>query len=112
MKFAVSIAALALALAGAAGPCMADGSADADMLARGKVLFQTATPACAVCHTLKDAGAMGAVGPNLDELKPGLEQVRSALIDGVGVMPSFADILSEDDLNAVAEYVVSASKGG
>ena len=110
MKFAVSIA--ALALAGAAGPCMADGSADPDMLARGKVLFQTATPACAVCHTLEDAGATGGVGPNLDELKPGLEQVRRALIDGVGVMPSFADTLSEDDLNAVAEYVVSASKGG
>lgn len=110
MKFAVSI--VALALAGAAGSSMADSGADADMLARGKALFQTATPACAVCHTLADAGATGAVGPNLDELKPGLEQVRSALIDGVGVMPSFADILSEDDLNAVAEYVVSASKGG
>ena len=110
MKFAVSI--VALAMAGAAGSCMAEGSADAAMLARGKALFQTeATPACAVCHTLADAGAAGAVGPNLDELKPGLEQVKRALIDGVGVMPSFADTLSEDELNAVAEYVVSASKG-
>ncbi len=111
MKFAVSI--VALTLAGAAGPCMADGAADAGMLALGKALFQTqATPACAICHTLADAGAEGAIGPNLDELKPGLEQVRRALKDGVGVMPSFADTLSEDELNAVAEYVVSASKGG
>ncbi len=111
MKFAVSIA--ALALAGAVGPCIADGSADSATLARGKALFQTqAVPACAVCHTLADAGAEGAIGPNLDDLKPELEQVRRALIDGVGVMPSFADSLSEDDLNAVAEYVVSASKGG
>lgn len=110
MKFAVSIA--ALALAGAAGSCMADGGADAAMLERGKALFLSeATPACAVCHTLADAGAVGAVGPSLDELKPGLDQVRRALIDGVGIMPSFADTLSEEDMNAVAEYVVSASKG-
>lgn len=110
MRFAVSIA--ALTLAGAAGACMADSGNEAAMLARGKALFQTqATPACALCHTLADAGAAGAVGPDLDELKPELEQVRRALLDGVGVMPSFADTLSDDELNAVARYVVSASKG-
>lgn len=108
MKFAVRIA--ALALAGAANLCMAQDGADAAMLARGKALFQSqATPACALCHTLADAGTTGAIGPNLDDLKPGLDQVRRALIDGVGVMPSFADTLSEDDMDAVAQYVVSAS---
>ncbi len=110
MKFAVSIA--ALVVAGVAGPCMAGGGPDTAMLARGKALFQTqATPACAICHTLADAGSAAAVGPNLNELKPDLEQVRRALRDGVGIMPSFADTLSEDEMNAVAEYVVSASKG-
>jgi sulfite dehydrogenase len=110
MKLVARIA--ALALTGAAGACLADSGNDAAMLARGKALFQTeATPACALCHTLADAGAEGAVGPDLDELKPKLEQVRRALVDGVGVMPSFSDTLSEDELNAVAQYVVAASKG-
>ncbi|RTZ41535.1 cytochrome c [Candidimonas sp. SYP-B2681] len=109
MRFAVSIA--ALVVAGVAGPCMAGGP-DTAMLARGKALFQSqATPACAICHTLADAGAAAAVGPNLDELKPDLEQVRRALRDGVGVMPSFTDTLSDEEINAVAEYVVNASKG-
>ena len=46
----------------------------------GKKLFTTlAVPACAVCHTLKDAGAEGAVGPVLDELKPDAARVSKAL---------------------------------
>lgn len=110
MKAVVSIA--ALVLAGAASASMADSGDDAAMLARGKDLFQMeAMPACALCHTLADAGATGEVGPNLDELKPELERVRRALVSGVGVMPSFADTLSEDELNAVAAYVVFASGG-
>src|SRR6478752_968005 len=34
----------------------------------GKAVFTSA--GCAGCHTLKAAGATGAVGPNLDQLKP------------------------------------------
>lgn len=83
---------------------------DKDMLEQGKTLFLTgATPACAICHTLKDADSVGAVGPDLDELNPDLNQIKKALKEGVGVMPSFADSLSEQELEAVAQYVFHAT---
>lgn len=84
---------------------------DAAQMARGKKLFTTATPACAVCHTLKDAGAEGAIGPVLDELQPDAPRVARALRDGIGSMPSFKATLSDADIEAVALYVSKASRG-
>src|SRR5690606_30085274 len=56
---------------------------DAAKLEKGKAIFMTeAVPACAVCHTLDDAGATGAIGPNLDELKPSYEHVRKMVMEG------------------------------
>jgi sulfite dehydrogenase len=74
-------------------------------------LFSTAVPPCALCHTLKDAGTSGKVGPPLDELKPDPDQVLAALRDGVGVMPSYREKLSEEEMRALAHYV-SRSTGG
>lgn len=83
---------------------------DADKLALGKKLFmQTAIPACAVCHTLKDAGASGAIGPVLDELKPDAQRVAKALRNGIGQMPSYVGSLSEAQILALAQYVSKAS---
>lgn len=76
---------------------------------RGKQLFlKDATPPCAVCHTLSDAGATGAVGPPLDELKPDEQRVIRALKSGVGVMPAYTQ-LSADDMQAIAGYVARAT---
>lgn len=76
-------------------------------LDEGKVLFQTdATPACAICHTLKNADATGNIGPDLDELKPGRDRILKAMHEGIGPMPSFSDSLSEDQMAAIADYVV------
>ncbi len=81
-------------------------------LERGKRLFiQGAVPACALCHTLRDAGSEGSVGPVLDEIKPDAERVRKALRNGLGAMPSFAKSLSEADIQALARYVSQASGG-
>ncbi|SFC49654.1 sulfite dehydrogenase (cytochrome) subunit SorB [Polaromonas sp. OV174] len=77
----------------------------------GKKLFATSVPACAICHTLKDAGAEGAVGPVLDELKPNSARVSKALRDGIGSMPSFKATLSEAQIAALAHYVSRASGG-
>ncbi|WP_298209618.1 cytochrome c [Acidovorax sp.] len=85
---------------------------DAAQMALGKKLFTTATPACAICHTLKDAGAEGAVGPVLDELQPEASRVAKALRDGVGSMPSFKSSLTEAQIAALALYVSKASRGG
>jgi len=83
---------------------------DADQLALGKKLFmQAAVPACAVCHALKDAGASGAIGPALDELKPDAQRVAKALRNGIGQMPSYMASLSEAQILALAHYVSRAS---
>lgn len=75
----------------------------------GRALFlKGSTPACAICHTLADAGAKGAVGPNLDELKPDAQRVMQAVRNGIGVMPAF-DALSDGDVQALANYVAKAT---
>ena len=77
---------------------------------KGKVLFTiTAAPACAVCHTLRHAGSVGEIGPNLNELKPDAQRVEQAIRNGIGLMPAFSD-LSESDIQTLAKYVAQASK--
>lgn len=66
---------------------------------------------CGSCHTLAAAGSNGAVGPNLDETKPSLELVIDRVTNGMGGMPSFADKLSEEQIQAVAEYVAQSVGG-
>ena len=79
-------------------------------LEEGRALFRkNAVPACAVCHTLQDAQATGPVGPNLDELQPDRDQVLAALRDGGGAMPSFEESLTQEQREAVADYVVWAT---
>lgn len=96
------LAALALEPAAAAD--------DAAQIELGRKLFmQGAVPSCTVCHTLKDAGSQGAVGPVLDELKPDAQRVATALRNGVGAMPSFKATLSEEQIEALARYVSVAT---
>jgi cytochrome c6 len=82
---------------------------EAAQMMQGKALFTNAVPACAVCHTLKDAGAEGAVGPILDEIKPDSARIVKALRNGLGNMPSYKAILTEDQIAALARYVSRAS---
>jgi mono/diheme cytochrome c family protein len=77
--------------------------------AAGKQVFESA--GCKGCHTLKDAGATGNVGPNLDDAKPPLDLVTDRVTNGKGVMPSFAGQLSEKQIADVAAYVVQATSG-
>jgi mono/diheme cytochrome c family protein len=75
----------------------------------GKKVFETA--GCAGCHTLKDAGATGTVGPNLDQAKPPLSLVVQRVTKGAGAMPSFKGQLSDKQIADVAAYVVKATGG-
>ena len=75
----------------------------------GRKLFTSVTPACSVCHALKDAGAEGAIGPSLDELKPDHQRVVTALRTGIGQMPAFTH-LTEAQIQALAKYVSEATK--
>ena len=72
----------------------------------GKVVFtKNANPSCGGCHTLKDAGTKGTVGPNLDQLKPSFEVVKLQVEKGGGAMPSFQDKLTATQIDDVAKYV-------
>lgn len=64
---------------------------------------------CASCHTLKDAGATGTVGPNLDQLKPPFPIVQHQVINGGTVMPAFKGKLTDAQIRAVAKYVSSVA---
>jgi mono/diheme cytochrome c family protein len=86
--------------------CYADEPSTTDL---GKRLFLTeATPPCAICHSLKHAGADGAVGPSLDELKPDAARVRKAVRNGIGQMPAFSS-LTDQQVEALARYVEQAT---
>jgi cytochrome c6 len=69
----------------------------------GKGIFASA--GCTACHTLKDAGATGTVGPNLDDAKPPFKLVVERVTLGKGVMPSFKDKLKDQQIADVAQYV-------
>ena len=77
--------------------------------AAGKQVFASA--GCASCHTLKDAGSSGSVGPNLDQTKPPLERVIDRVTNGKGAMPPFKGNLSDQQIADVAAYVVQATGG-
>ena len=64
---------------------------------------------CGMCHTLQSAGSKGQIGTNLDQLKPLVPQVVSAVTNGIGVMPSFEGMLSSEEINAVAYYVFEST---
>src|SRR5581483_1120708 len=83
------------------------GAGGGNLAAQGKQVFQSA--GCTSCHTLKDAGASGTVGPNLDEAKPSKSLVVDRVTNGKGVMPSFKSQLSADQIEAVAAYVSSVA---
>jgi cbb3-type cytochrome c oxidase subunit III len=70
----------------------------------GKQIFTTK---CGSCHTLKDAGTHGTVGPNLDALKPPFPIVKNQVIHGGGAMPAFQGVLTDKQIDAVAKYVAS-----
>ena len=75
----------------------------------GKDIFLNAGN-CGACHSLKDANTAGNVGPNLNEIKPDIGRAVNAVTNGIGVMPSFLEILSDEEINAVAYYVSESSK--
>ena len=83
------------------------GSGSASASASGKQVFASA--GCKGCHTLKDAGATGNVGPNLDDLKPDQATVKRQVINGGGPMPAFKGKLSNAQIDAVSAYVSSVA---
>ena len=64
---------------------------------------------CAACHTLAEAGSNGQIGPNLNQIKPNMMRVMSVVKNGIGIMPPLEELLSSQEIEAVAHYVFIAS---
>ena len=64
---------------------------------------------CGVCHTLQAAGSDGQIGPNLDLLKPKINQIILAVTNGVSVMPAYEGTLTEKEIEAVAYYIYKST---
>lgn len=87
----------------------------------GEQIFTAA--GCAACHTLSKANATGDIGPNLDELAQAAGEqegspedfVRESVLDPdavvaqgfqAGVMPSYEGRLTDEQVQALAEYLL------
>ena len=75
-----------------------------DLFNQGKIIF-LGDGNCATCHTLEDANSYGNIGPNLNEIKPDIMRIISAVTNGIGVMPAYEGELSAEEIKAVATYV-------
>jgi cbb3-type cytochrome c oxidase subunit III len=84
------------------------GSGEVADLSDPKALFAAN---CGSCHTLADAGTTGTTGPNLDDAKPTLEKALAQIKAGGGAMPAFEGQLTEEQIQALAEYLVGATGG-
>ena len=80
-----------------------------EIFQKGKEIFLE-QGTCASCHSLSDAGSDANIGPNLDEIRPDLNQIIMAVKNGIGVMPAFDGMLSEEEINAVSHYVYKATE--
>jgi len=73
----------------------------------GKAVFASA--GCASCHTLKDAGSHGTIGPDLDQLKPPEARIVTQVENGGGPMPAFKGKLSAKQIDDVAAFVFTST---
>ena len=64
---------------------------------------------CGSCHTLSATGSTAEIGPNLDQIKPQISQIVLAVTNGIGVMPAFEGILTTEEIEAVAYFVLTSS---
>jgi mono/diheme cytochrome c family protein len=98
-----------LMAAGSALRAEAGAPAQSETREAGRELFNRA--GCAQCHTLADAEAVGSYAPSLDA-NPHLTRqlVLDRLTHGQGDMPSFAGILSSEEIATLAAYVIEAAE--
>ena len=79
-----------------------------EIFVKGKEIFLN-DGNCAACHSLKDAGSVANIGPNLNEIRPDMGRIKNAVVNGIGVMPSALGILTEEEIDAVSYYVSISS---
>lgn len=70
-------------------------------------LFATS---CGSCHVFSPAGTSGTTGPSLDDTALGVEEVARQIAEGGGGMPPFEGQLTDEQIQALAEYITSARR--
>jgi mono/diheme cytochrome c family protein len=60
---------------------------------------------CGGCHVFEPAGSSGNVGPPLDGIDLSKDEIATQVRNGGGGMPAFGDRLSDEEIDAVADYV-------
>jgi mono/diheme cytochrome c family protein len=66
---------------------------------------------CGSCHTFADAGTTGTIGPDLDQSSVDVAAAEAQVRSGGGGMPAFEGELTDDEIVAVANYVVNERQG-
>ena len=64
---------------------------------------------CGTCHALQAAESVGEIGPNLDTLKPQIDQIIYAVTNGIGVMLPWDGILTSEEIEVVAYFVFNST---
>jgi mono/diheme cytochrome c family protein len=94
MAAVIAVAAFGLASCGGNGDRGDEAAGMRGDTQAGREIFTArADPVCGSCHTLEDAGSLNAVRT------------------GPGIMPSYSDQLSDDEIEDVAAYVSDAAAG-
>jgi cytochrome c oxidase subunit II len=104
---------------GGGGAAGGGGGGGGQAAASGKAVFDQ--NGCASCHTLKEAGATGTVGPNLGNIKEATKAyIRQSILDPNAdvikgyprnVMPqNFRQQISPQQLDALVQYLLEAQK--
>ena len=91
-------------------------------IAAGKAAFSTT---CAACHTLKAAGALGNIGPNLDKVAGALSEAilikaitkggssvmtKAAIAKYTTMMVPYGGTLSATQINEIAAFIYSVTR--
>lgn len=82
----------------------------AAQLELGRSVFnEVSQPTCATCHALQAVQATGQIGPDLDALKPDHQRIVTAVTNGVGLMPGQREVLTPEQIEAVAAFIVEVT---
>jgi mono/diheme cytochrome c family protein len=109
-RLLIGLAAVLVAALGLTACSSSSEKAGAGDPVAGKRLF--AEQGCAGCHTFKAAGSSGTVGPDLDQASPTPARVLAQLRKPGGIMPSFADKISDDEKADLAAFVGAGKASG
>ncbi len=102
------------AAAAAAEAKTAQAAGGGKVAAEGEQLF--AEQGCDGCHALKAAGAAGDIGPDLDQVLPGMTpaEIKQLIVNPPGdIMPKdFGQKLSPQELDTLVSFLSQSTQGG